>query len=154
MRILGIDPGLNKTGWAIIDASGSQIQYISSGNIKTNVSDSLPQRLGILSNSINEIIEKYNPEKCAMEEIFINVNAQSSIKLCHARGSIMCVIGKSKLPFSEYAPNKIKKTISGAGKADKSQIIYMVNMIVSGCNISDPDEADAIAAAYTCFAHG
>jgi crossover junction endodeoxyribonuclease RuvC len=152
MKILGIDPGLTKAGWGLIEASGSKIHYLASGTLKTNANEALSKRLGFLSNSFKNIIETHKPERCSMEEVFINVNALSSIKLCHARGAIMSVIGGCNLPLYEYAPNKIKKTISGAGKADKSQIIYMVNMIVSGADIQDPDEADAIATAYTCFA--
>lgn len=152
MRILGIDPGLNKTGWGIIEAEGSKITFISSGSIKTNAKDSLAKRLGEIVSELSKVIEQNNPDKCSLEEVFVNLNALSSIKLCHARGAIMSVIGSKNIPLREFAPNKIKKTISGAGKADKSQIIYMVNMIISGAKIEDPDEADALAAAYTAFA--
>lgn len=153
MIILGIDPALTKSGWGIIETKGSSIKYIASGTILTKANELLADRLAYIYSEIEKTIELYKPEVASMEEIFINVNAQSSIKLCHARGAIMAAIGKYKLPLKEFAPNKIKKTISGAGKADKSQIIYMINMMMPGSNISQEDEADALAAAYTCWAY-
>lgn len=153
MIILGIDPALTKSGWGVIQTKGSSIKYIKSGTILTKSDQKLEDRLSYIYSEIEKIIDLYKPEAASMEEIFVNVNASSSIKLCHARGAIVASIGKYKIPLREFAPNKIKKTISGAGKADKSQIIYMINMMMPDANISQEDEADALAAAYTLWAH-
>lgn len=153
MIILGIDPALTKSGWGIIETHGSSIKYIASGTILTKPNENLEDRLSYIYSEIEKIIELHKPQAASMEEIFVNVNAASSIKLCHARGAIMAAVGKYKIPLREFAPNKIKKTISGAGKADKSQILYMINMMMPDANISQEDEADALAAAYTCWAY-
>lgn len=153
MIILGIDPALTKSGWGIIETKGSSIKYIASGTILTKSDQKLEDRLSYIYSEIKKIIELHKPEAASMEEIFVNVNAVSPIKLCHARGAIIAAVGRYKIPLREFAPDKIKKTISGAGKADKSQIIYMINMMMEGANISQEDEADALAAAYTCWAY-
>ncbi|MEY3197208.1 MAG: Crossover junction endodeoxyribonuclease RuvC, partial [Pseudomonadota bacterium] len=128
MIILGLDPAITKTGWGVIRAENSSIFYIASGSIVTKSEDLMPRRLSYISDEIHKIIELYNPTIAAMEEIFVNVNPHSSIKLAHARGAIMSEVGKSGIELREFAPNKIKKTITGAGKADKEQVLYMVNM--------------------------
>lgn len=153
MIILGIDPALTKSGWGIIEAKDSSINYIASGTITTKSNELLEKRLDFIYSEIDKLISLHKPSIVGIEEIFVNVNAASSIKLCHARGAIIAAIGKHKLPLKEYAPNKIKKTISGAGKADKSQIIYMVNMLMPNANVTSPDEADALAIAYTTSAY-
>ena len=106
----------------------------------------------ISADNIDKIIELYKPDLISMEETFININAGSSLKLGYVRGALMAVIGRSTLPFYEYAPNKIKKSIVGVGHADKEQVKHMVQTIISGSN-SDMsfDESDALAAAYTCL---
>ncbi len=154
MIILGIDPALTHVGWGVIEAAGSSIKYLSSGTINTKASDTMPHRLAFISIEIEKIITNFNPAIAAMEEVFINVNASSSLKLSHARGAIMAVIGRSNIPLVEFAPNKIKKTIVGAGKADKNQVLYMVNLLMPTAKITNLDAADALAAAYTCFAYG
>lgn len=153
MIILGIDPALTKSGWGVIETKGSSIKYLASGTILTKADQNLENRLSYIYSEIEKIIDQYKPQAAAMEEIFVNVNAASSIKLCHARGAIMASVGKNKIPLKEFAPNKIKKTISGAGRADKSQIIYMINMMMPDANINQEDEADALAAAYAYWAH-
>ena len=153
IRILGIDPALTCIGWGVIDINGSSINYLSSGTINTKSSDIMPFRLSFISQQIENLILEFKPQIAAMEEVFINMNAVSSMKLCHARGAIMSVIGKYNIPLSEFAPNKIKKTLVGAGKADKNQILYMINMIMPNAGITQLDEADALAAAYCCSVH-
>lgn len=155
MIILGLDPALGRTGWGVIKASGSSITYIASGAIATKPADEMPHRLAFIYGEIEKIILKFNPQIASMEETFVNVNPVSSLKLAHARGVIMSVVGKYNIPLKEFAPNKIKKTLVGAGRADKDQVIYMVNLLMPNSKITGSDEADAIAAAYTCFAfHG
>lgn len=150
MIILGIDPALTTTGWGIIESQGSTIRYISSGTINTKSTDSLHFRLAFISGKIENIILEFKPNLAGLEEIFVNINAASSIKLSHARGAIMSVVGKHNIALKEFAPNKIKKTLVGVGKAQKEQVLYMINLIMPTAKIAQLDEADALAAAYCC----
>lgn len=150
MIILGIDPSINNVGYGIIKLNSyNSINYLASGVIKTTNCDLLHIRLAIIVKGIEELIAKYNPLAIGMEEVFINTNAQSSIKLCHARGAIMSVIGKENMIFKEFAPNKIKKILTGSGHADKLQMIHMIKLVVKNVAASiTNDEADALAVAY------
>lgn len=150
MVILGIDPGINCTGWAVIETGRNQALYIDSGYITTNISDSLELRLAKICSEIGIVIDRFIPMMAAMEEIFVNKNFQSSLKLSHARGAIMATIGLKSIPLCEFAPNYIKKTVVGVGRAEKSQIQRMVTLLVKGAKFSKVDEADALAIAYTC----
>ena len=152
MIILGLDPALTTTGWGIIKASGSSITYIASGTIVTKPDEEMATRLAKISLEIDRLILEFQPQIASMEEVFVNMNAASSLKLAHARGAIMSVVGRHNIPLKEFAPNKIKKTLVGVGRAEKEQVIYMVNLLMPNAKITKADEADAIAAAYTCFA--
>ncbi|KJV56005.1 crossover junction endodeoxyribonuclease RuvC [Orientia chuto str. Dubai] len=149
MIILGIDPSLTSTGWGIIDVLGSTVNYINSGVIKTISKDSLILKLGQISFEVEKLITYFNPYHIAMEEVFINKNYSSSVTLIQARGAIMSVIGRYNIDFSEYAPNKIKKAIVGAGKAEKHQVQQMVKLLMNIKNVINKDESDALATAYT-----
>lgn len=152
MKILGIDPSLSCLGWGIIKQESPKIHYISSGVLKTKAGEAMHLRLSYIASEIEKIINLHQPNAISMEETFININPGSSLKLAYLRGALMSSIGKTKLPFYEYAPNKIKKTIVGSGHAQKDQVKHMVNMIISGnTDHICTDEADAIAAAYTCL---
>ncbi|MDA9163730.1 crossover junction endodeoxyribonuclease RuvC [Rickettsiaceae bacterium] len=152
MKILGIDPALTCLGWGVIHSDSPRIKYINSGLVKTNAKTPLHLRLADIATSIDAVIELYKPDLISMEETFINVNAGSSLKLGYVRGALMSVIGRSKIPFYEFAPNKIKKTIVGVGHAEKEQVKHMVQTIISGSNKEMSfDESDALAAAYTCL---
>lgn len=154
MRILGIDPALTCLGWGVIELKNPKINYVNSGVIKTKPATSMHLRLSNIVENIEGIIDLYKPQAIAMEETFVNMNASSSLKLAYVRGALMAAIGKTDLPFYEYAPNKIKKTIVGTGHADKEQIKHMVNIIISGnTEHIGFDEADALAIAYTCHAY-
>jgi crossover junction endodeoxyribonuclease RuvC len=154
MIILGIDPALTCLGWGIIKSDFSKIEYISSGLIKTKSKDFMPDRLAFIASSIEEVIDTYKPDAVAMEETFVNRNASSSLKLGYVRGTLMALIGKIKLPYSEFTPNKIKKTISGFGHAEKDQVLKMVKMIILGTREDIKfDESDALATAYTYLVH-
>ena len=109
-RILGVDPGLKTTGWGIIDVDGSNLSYVASGVIETNAKESLPLRLCDLQNGLKEILAKYNPQKGAIEETFVNKNAQSSLKLGHARGALIVTMADFGIVPAEYSPNLIKKS--------------------------------------------
>lgn len=154
MRILGIDPALTCLGWGVIRFNSPKIHYIASGLVKTNLKTPIHNRLAQLVSSIEQVIELYKPEVIAMEETFVNANAISSLKLGYVRGALMSAIGKTGLPYYEFLPNKIKKTIVGVGHADKEQVKHMVKIIISGgTEHITLDEADALAIAYTCLVH-
>jgi len=152
MRVLGIDPALTCLGWGVIQLNNPKIDYVNSGVIKTKPSTDLHLRIANIAENIEQIIDLYKPQAIALEETFVNMNAGSSLKLAYVRGALMALIGKYELPFYEYAPNKIKKTIVGAGHAEKEQVKHMVNIIISGnTEHIGFDESDALAIAYTCL---
>ncbi|MES2215650.1 MAG: crossover junction endodeoxyribonuclease RuvC [Pseudomonadota bacterium] len=150
MIIFGIDPAITHTGWGVISVNGSSIKYIASGVIDTSSSDTMPARLAIISREIEDLLERFKPNVAALEETFINKNALSSLKLSHARGAIMAMVGKYDIPLYEFAPNKVKKTLTGSGHADKEQIIHMIKILMPTAKLHKFDEADALAVAYTC----
>lgn len=154
MRILGIDPALTSLGWGIIEANLPKIHFITSGVIKTKSDHELHLRLSEISTKIRSVINQYQPNAVAMEITFLNNNATSSLKLAYVRGTIMSIIGELQIPYYEYSPNQIKKTLVGAGHAQKEQLKYMLRMILSGLHTDiSLDEADALATAYTCLAN-
>lgn len=153
MIILGIDPAIAHIGWGCISVVGSSIKYLGSGVFDTSAKDELPLRLAQISRAIEGVIARFKPDKAAMEEVFINKNPLSSLKLSHARGAIMAVIGRNNLPLYEYAPNRVKKTLVGAGHAEKEQVLHMINLLLPQAKIKKFDEADALAVAYTCSAY-
>ena len=151
MKILGIDPALTKLGWGVIESQASKIKYIDSGILTSSADQLMHKRLATIYGSLNTVVDLYKPDMVAMEETFINMNAASSLKLGYVRGAIMSLFGKYDMPFYEYKPNTIKKTVVGVGHADKEQIKHMMQIILSGTiKINTLDEADALAIAYTC----
>ena len=155
-KILGIDPALINTGWAIICThNGQKFEYIASGTIKNKLtaSDPIADRLLYTAAAIREIILKYNPEESAIEETFVNSNSVTSLKLGMARGAAILTLAQNNLPVTEYSPTFIKKTIVGNGRADKSQILYMIKVLLGASltaeKFSTMDESDAIAIALT-----
>jgi crossover junction endodeoxyribonuclease RuvC len=150
MIILGIDPGINCTGWSVLNIERGKASYVVSGVISTDAALPLGDRLARICQELNIILDRYSPQIAAMEEVFINKNPQSSLKLSHARGAIMATIALKQVPLREFAPNQVKKTVVGVGRAEKTQVQHMISMLVSGAKFSKADEADAIAVAYTC----
>lgn len=153
MRIIGIDPGLQKTGWGIIDSTGSTLTYIASGTISTLKEQGDPLRLAHIDKELTDIIRKYQPETAGVEETFVNVNPSSALKLGQARGIALMVPAKMGIPVGEYAANKIKKSIVGAGHADKKQIQMMISVLLPKAGKLGLDEADALAIAITHAHH-
>jgi crossover junction endodeoxyribonuclease RuvC len=152
VRVLGIDPGLNNVGFAILEsAKNNSISYIRSGVIKTSPKDNLSIRLYQIFSSLDEVISSHDLDIVCIEEVFINMNAKSSMLLSFARGAILTSIGKYNLQTLELAPNFIKKTVVGSGRADKMQIQKMISMILPSAKYSSADEADAIAIAYSAI---
>jgi len=150
--ILGIDPGLQRTGYGIITQSGNSLSLVACGVIKSNTDDALAYRLKMLSEELNKVITRTQPHEAAIEETFVNVNAQSTLKLGQARGALLLTLAQAGLPVSEYAATLVKKSIVGAGRADKNQVAQMVQILLPGCGKHGADAMDALAVAI-CHAH-
>ena len=153
MRIIGIDPGLTKTGVGIIDIKNNIAHYVSSATIYSSPSQQLSVRLKHFHDNLTEIIKYYQPNVSAIEEIFLNSNPLSSLKLGHARGSLILSLALGNLEVYEYSTTQIKKTVSGVGRADKNQIKMMVKIILPNAQFKTEDEADALAVALTHYQH-
>ncbi len=146
MRVIGIDPGLRRTGWGVIEAAGSRISHVANGTCQTQ-SGPLAGRLFALHSQLTEVMETYRPEAAAVEQTFVNKDGAGTLKLGQARGIAMLVPAQAGLEVGEYAPNKIKKTVVGVGHADKQQVIHMVKMQLPAALIDGADAADALAIA-------
>ncbi len=131
MRILGIDPGLQKTGWGIISSSGSSLKYIASGLIRTDSKAVMSQRLATLYHGIAAVMEEWSPLEVSIEETFVNKNPASALKLGQARGVLMMVPALKGLPVEEYGANKIKKSVVGSGHAGKQQVAMMIKTLIA-----------------------
>jgi len=152
MKILGIDPGLQKTGWGIIDHEGHALRYVACGLIKTTAHLSLGERLLQIDAGLNDVFSVFYPEEAAIEETFMNNNAASALKLGAARGAAIVCAARAGLNVAEYPANLIKKSLVGNGHASKDQMGMMVRTLLPGiCDIGE-DQADALAIAI-CHAH-
>jgi len=159
MLILGIDPGLQKTGWGIIYSAGHMLQFKACGLIKTNPGDDLALRLAVLHAGLKAVIDLHRPDTAAVEETFVNKNPASALKLGQARGVVLAVPALCGLDVAEYSANKIKKCVVGAGHASKDQIALMVRTLLPGLRKENggqigADEADALAVAITHAHYG
>jgi crossover junction endodeoxyribonuclease RuvC len=152
MRIIGIDPGLNNTGWGIIDKNQNTLSYIACGVIKTLVTDTMGERLLKIDAELDKIIELFKPESAAIEETFMNKSGSSTIKLGMARGVAFLAPARAGIDIAEYSANKIKKSVVGAGHADKTQVQMMVKVLLPKADFTKADAADALAIAI-CHAH-
>ncbi|MCL2629554.1 MAG: crossover junction endodeoxyribonuclease RuvC [Alphaproteobacteria bacterium] len=148
-RIIGIDPGLVNTGWAVIEVAGNQRKFVASGVIKPKSGLELSERLKTIFDELQAVVVKFVPDEAAIEITFVNKNPTSTLLLGHGRAAAIVALAKAGVPVFEYEPNKIKKAIAGAGHADKSQVLRMIKIIVPGAEVSKSDEADAIAIALT-----
>lgn len=146
-RFLGLDPGLRTTGWGVIDAEGNRLRWVADGVVRSDENATLSERLAQLFLGVTEVIGSYKPDAAAVEETFVNRNPASALKLGQARGAVIAAIGSAGVVVTEYAPNRIKKTVVGAGHADKDQILFMVRRILPGCVARTTDAADALAVA-------
>ncbi len=147
MIVLGLDPGLAKTGWGIIEASGNRLRHIAHGTVKTRTTDPLADRLVQLYAGLEAVITGHGCSSAAIEEVFVNANPQSTLKLSQARGVVMLAAGRAGLPVAEYATRLVKKAIVGTGSADKAQIHAMVERLLPGVKVTGEDAADALAVA-------
>jgi crossover junction endodeoxyribonuclease RuvC len=151
--ILGLDPGLGTTGWGIIAADGNRLSHIANGQIKTDAKAPLAERLVMLDRILADLILEHRPDGAAVEEVFVNSNPQSTLKLGQARGVILLAAAKSGIDVGEYAARLVKKAIVGVGNADKAQIHAMVTRLLPGIKIAGSDAADALAVAITHAHH-
>ena len=147
MRLLGLDPGLRHTGWGIINSKDNKISWVASGNISPKISLSLSERLKEIHQGLNSIVKKYNPSIAAIEEVFVNMNGQSTLKLGMARGAAITACSINEIPVYEYAPTRVKQSVTGSGRSKKDQVASMVNILLPGCEIKSEDESDALAVA-------
>lgn len=151
LRILGIDPGLQTTGFGVIDVSGPALHYVASGVIQTTRADmgNLPQRLKIIYDGIREINARYAPSVAAVELVFVNVNPQATLLLGQARGCCLTALVSCDLPVAEYTALQMKKAITGQGRAAKSQVQEMVKRLLQLPSVPRQDAADALGLAIT-----
>ena len=152
MRVLGLDPGLRHTGWGVIDVAGNRLRYVADGVVHAPTNLPLAERLVALFRQLNLVIERFRPDEAAVEESFVNKNAASTLKLGVARGVVLLAPAERGVPVAEYSANLIKKSVVGAGHAEKAQVQMMVRRLLPGCVIVEPDAADALAVAI-CHAH-
>ncbi|MDR2158198.1 MAG: crossover junction endodeoxyribonuclease RuvC [Holosporaceae bacterium] len=150
-RILGIDPGLHITGWGVVDYDGFYLKHVDHGTIISSSSEVIGSRLSGIFKGLADIIEEYSPNEISIEDVFVNKNPFSSLKLGMARGAAICCAGVLGLKISEYTPNRIKKTVVGSGHATKDQVSTMVQKLLN-CGTVKLDAADALAVAI-CHAH-
>src|ERR1700723_3254984 len=153
VRILGIDPGLRRTGWGVIEVDGNRLIYIACGSARSDDAAALGLRLVTLHDELVRVVDEFRPDEAAVEATFVNKDAGATLKLGQARGIAMGVPAKAGVPISEYAPNLIKKTIIGAGHGDKIQIRMMLGVLLPKADPRSHDAADALAIAITHAHH-
>ena len=152
VRIIGIDPGLRITGFGIIEKSGSRLIYVASGCVKTPSAAALAERLKAILEGLRELIAVHAPQQAAVEKVFVNVNAQSTLALGQARGTAICAAVDAGLMIAEYTALQVKQAVVGHGKAGKQQVQEMVKRLLALPGLPGPDAADALACAI-CHAH-
>ncbi|MDX1697366.1 MAG: crossover junction endodeoxyribonuclease RuvC [Thiohalobacterales bacterium] len=151
IRILGIDPGSRVTGYGIVDQDGQQLQYVASGCVRAR-GESLANRLGVIFDGISSIIDRYRPGEMAVEQVFMNRNADSALKLGQARGAAICAGVQAGVPVEEYAARQIKQAVVGRGGASKEQVQHMMCVLLSLTRTPQSDAADALGVAI-CHGH-
>jgi crossover junction endodeoxyribonuclease RuvC len=153
VKILGLDPGLGTTGWGLIQAEGNRLSHLANGQLTTKPNDELPKRLAALGEQLEALIAEHRPDSAAVEEVFVNTNPQSTLKLGQARGVIIMVAARSGIDVGEYAARLVKKAVVGVGNAEKAQVHAMVSRLLPGAKIAGADAADALAVAITHAHH-
>jgi len=153
IRILGIDPGLRRTGWGIVEIAGNRLGFLGCGSVTTDDRDTLAARLLAIHDGLIRILDEYRPHEAAVEATFVNKDAKATLKLGQARGIAMVVPAKAGMPVAEYAPNLVKKSIVGTGHGDKSQVRMMIGVLLPKANPNSDDAADALAIAVTHAHH-
>ncbi|MEE4451812.1 crossover junction endodeoxyribonuclease RuvC [Novosphingobium resinovorum] len=149
MIILGIDPGLTCTGWGVVAKSGSRLSHVANGQIRTDAKAGMAERLVELDAALTDVILLHRPDTGAVEEVFVNVNPQSTLKLGQARGVAMLSVARAGIPVAEYSTKLVKKAIVGTGGAAKAQVQAMLKVLLPGVTLAGEDAADALAVAIT-----
>jgi crossover junction endodeoxyribonuclease RuvC len=152
MRVLGLDPGLRHTGWGVIDVDGNRLTHVADGVASAPTDLPIGERLVLLFRQLGEVLERFRPDEAAVEETFVNRNPASTLKLGVARGVVLLAPAERGVPVSEYSANMVKKSVVGAGHAEKDQVQLMVRRLLPGCAVVKADAADALAVAI-CHAH-
>jgi crossover junction endodeoxyribonuclease RuvC len=152
VRIIGIDPGLRRCGWGIIESEGNRLRFVACGTLTPSVTLSLAERLVVLHEGLKELIGLHRPEEAAVEETFVNAGARSALQLGQARGVALMTPAAMGLKVGEYAANLVKKSVVGAGHAEKAQVQLMVKTLLPTADFKGADAADALAIAI-CHAH-
>jgi crossover junction endodeoxyribonuclease RuvC len=152
MRILGVDPGLRRTGFGVIDVQGAKLTYVASGTIVVPTGITLPLRLKVILDNLRQVVEETKPDTAALEIVFMNTNPASTLLLGQARGAALCALADRNLDVHEYTALQIKKSVVGAGRAAKEQVQMMVQRLLKLDGVPAPDSADALACAI-CHAH-
>jgi crossover junction endodeoxyribonuclease RuvC len=152
IRILGVDPGLRRTGWGIIEIRGNALAFVAAGTVRAPLDGELALRLAALHDGLDAVVRDHRPDEAAVEQTFVNRDAAATLKLGQARGIALLVPARAGISVAEYAPNAVKKTIVGVGHAEKAQIRAMVRVLMPLARFDGDDEADALAIAI-CHAH-
>jgi crossover junction endodeoxyribonuclease RuvC len=153
VRILGIDPGLRRTGWGVIEIDGNRLAFVGCGSVEPPEALPLASRLLTIHQGLTSVIGKFQPVEAAVEQTFVNKDGVATLKLGQARGVAMLVPAQFSIPVAEYAPNQVKKAVTGAGHADKQQILVMLKILLPKADPNSPDAADALAIAITHAHH-
>jgi crossover junction endodeoxyribonuclease RuvC len=153
IRILGIDPGLRRTGWGLIEVLGNRLIFTDCGSVATNDRATLAERLVTIHDGLARVVEQYAPDEAAVEATFVNKDASATLKLGQARGVALLIPARAGIAVAEYAPNLVKKTIVGAGHCEKEQIRLMLRVLLPKANPPTHDAADALAIAVTHAHH-
>ncbi len=151
MRVIGIDPGLRRTGWGVVDVDGNRMRHVANG-VCASVGDDLATRLLSLFAALTTVVAAHRPDTAAVEQTFVNKDAAGTLKLGQARAIALLVPAQAGLAVAEYAPNAVKKVVVGVGHAEKAQVAHMVRLQLPGVDLAGPDAADALAIAL-CHAH-
>jgi crossover junction endodeoxyribonuclease RuvC len=153
IRILGIDPGLRRTGWGVVEVDGNRLSFVACGSLATDEKAALAARLVTIHDGLVRVVAEFRPDEAAAETTFVNRDAAATLKLGQARGVALLVPAKAGVPVAEYAPNLVKKTIVGAGHSEKAQIRMMVGVLLPKAAPDSEDAADALAVAVTHAHH-
>ena len=153
IRILGIDPGLRNTGWGVVESDGSRLVFVACGTVHSDAGEALSERLRQLHDGLAAVIATHAPDEAAVEETFVNRDPQSALKLGQARGIALLAPALAGLSVAEYAANLVKKTVVGAGHAEKAQVAMMVRVLLPKCDAKSADAADALAVAICHAQH-
>jgi crossover junction endodeoxyribonuclease RuvC len=152
IRIVGLDPGLRRTGWGVIESVGNALSFIACGTVETNEKAELAARLAALHEGLSAVIARFSPVEAAVEETFVNADSRGALKLGQARGIALLVPAQAGLAVAEYAPNLVKKSVVGAGRAEKAQVRMMIGVLLPKSDPKTEDACDALAVAV-CHAH-